>query len=253
MPPIGPLLNALGLSGSVVATGVVVVVALAVASAGWKLRLKQRDKMLRTFYETGEVPQKRGLLRFWRKTPRTSLPGVQGPLPVPLTIDDLRTGKAFEPNTFVPTRVEEEFNRLVAQQKAALEKKNILLQKSKDEKADLSRRKDALDRESGPFEENTERAANLSKEASANEARLRSLETELRGLQTALAAIIKDDPRAQEFTEAWKKDIREELQGDETKFSVTEALKRARQRQQGGTRRPRRSQQKQDPKQGRGR
>src|SRR5690606_40832263 len=63
------------------------------------------------------------------------------------------------------------------------------------------------------------------------------------------AAIIKDDPRAQEFTEAWKKDIREELQGDETKFSVTEALKRARQRQQGGTRRPRRSQQKQDPKQ----
>ena len=227
--------------------------ALAVASVGWKLRLKQRDKMLRTFYETGEVPQKRGLLRFWRKTPRTSLPGVQGPLPVPLTIDDLRTGKAFEPNTFVPTRVEEEFNRLVAQQKAALEKKNILLQKSKDEKADLSRRKDALDRESGPFEENTERAANLSKEASANEARLRSLETELRGLQTALAAIIKDDPRAQEFTEAWKKDIREELQGDETKFSVTEALKRARQRQQGGTRRPRRSQQKQDPKQGRGR
>ncbi|MEY9215267.1 hypothetical protein NI17_015710 [Thermobifida halotolerans] len=46
MPPIGPLLNALNLSGSVVA--------MAVATAGWKVHIKKRVNKLRKYLRTGK-------------------------------------------------------------------------------------------------------------------------------------------------------------------------------------------------------
>ncbi|TDQ45037.1 hypothetical protein [Actinorugispora endophytica] len=209
MPPIGPLLNALGLSGGVVAAGFAIAIACAVTVAGWNIRVKRESRIQREFYETGVLAPERERLRPWKTRPRTSVPGLEGPVPVPYTLEDLKAERLFDDDfdasrsRFVPTVVADQFDRLVAAEAERIEGLNVGIQEVKAGIQGLEDVKAVLEEESRPFVENVARAKNLSEKAAANQMRIRGTENELRVMGTAFERVVEDDP--------WSKTLLDEV------------------------------------------
>ena len=224
MPPIGPLLNALNLSGSVVVTGVVVVVAMAVATAGWKVHIKRRVSKLRKYLRTGKKIERRSLLLPWKKKKVTSLPGISGELPRPLTKKDLRKGDV-SPYSFIPKDLEKEFHVLLSLESRRIERLNSRLQDLKESLAELKSRKAELDNNIEQYAKSKERAGRLSKEASALESRFRSLESAFKAIAVIVEKVRDADPKVREIMEKRQEDGKKRVKGDESKIPVSTALK----------------------------
>lgn len=194
-----------------VAAGFAIAIACAVTVAGWNIRVKRESRIQREFYETGVLAPERELLRPWRTRPRTSVPGVEGPVPVPYTLEELKAERLFgddfdaSQSRFVPTVVADQFGRLVAAEAERIEGLNVGIQEVKAEIQMLEDVKKGLEEESRPFVENAVRAKNLSEKAAANQMRIRGTENELRAMGASFEQVVKDDPRSKALLDEVRK------------------------------------------------
>lgn len=227
MPPIGPLLNALNLSGSVVVTGVVVVAALAVTTANLRYQLSRRSTKLSEYLRTGEKIEKRNLLRPWRKKEVTSLRGVRGRLPRPLTKEDLKNWETITTqDAFISERLETEVGLLLGLRDGQIEGLSVELQRSRASLVDLKAKNAELDEKIDLYNKIKEGAVRLSKEASVLEARYRNIESAFKVVASIAEKAREADPRVREIIERRQQnDGKKKVKGNEVNIPVSTALR----------------------------